>query len=84
MIDGGLGDIGADFTASSPMPTKADGTPLSAIPKYRKAPHAYVKLWKHHAAQPEANRINEIGRERNEEFIRISGGSIPPNGSFPS
>jgi L-ribulokinase len=56
------------------MPTKADGTPLSAIPKYHKTPHAYVKLWKHHAAQPEANRINEVGRERNEEFIRIYGG----------
>ena len=66
--------IGTDFTASSPMPAKADGTPLSAVPKYRKTPHAYVKLWKHHAAQPEANRINEIGRERNEEFIRIYGG----------
>jgi len=66
--------IGTDFTASSPLPTKADGTPLSAIPKYRKTPHAYVKLWKHHAAQPEANRINEVGRERNEEFIRNYGG----------
>jgi len=66
--------IGTDFTASSPLPTKADGTPLSAVPKYRKTPHAYVKLWKHHAAQPEANRINEVGRERNEEFLRIYGG----------
>ena len=66
--------IGTDFTASSPLPVKADGTPLSALPKYRKTPHAYVKLWKHHAAQPEANRINEVGRERNEDFIRIYGG----------
>ncbi len=66
--------IGTDFTASSPMPAKADGTALSALPKFRKVPHAYVKLWKHHAAQPEANRINEIGRERNEDFIRIYGG----------
>ena len=66
--------IGTDFTASSPLPTKADGTPLSALRKYRKVPHAYVKLWKHHAAQPEANRINEIGRDRDEEFIRIYGG----------
>jgi len=66
--------MGTDFTASSPMPTKADGTPLCAVPQYRKHPHAYVKLWKHHAAQAEANRINEVGRERNEEFIRIYGG----------
>lgn len=66
--------IGTDFTASSPLPTKSDGTPLCFLPEYRKQPHAWVKLWKHHAAQPEANRINEIGRERNEEFIRIYGG----------
>ena len=66
--------IGTDFTASSPMPAKADGTPLSALPALRKEPHAYVKLWKHHAAQPEATRINDLGRERNEEFIRIYGG----------
>jgi len=66
--------IGTDFTASSPMPAKADGTPLSAVPGYRKEPHAYVKLWKHHAAQPQANRINDVGRERSEEFIRIYGG----------
>jgi L-ribulokinase len=66
--------IGTDFTASSPMPTLGDGTPLCFVPKYRKHPHAWVKLWKHHAAQAEANRINEVGRERDEEFIRVYGG----------
>ncbi|HUI41773.1 MAG TPA: ribulokinase, partial [Terriglobia bacterium] len=66
--------LGTDFTASSPLPALADGTPLCFVPKYRKHPHAWVKLWKHHAAQAEANRINEVGRERNEDFIRIYGG----------
>jgi L-ribulokinase len=66
--------IGTDFTASSPLPTKRDGTPLCFLPQYRKHPHAWVHIWKHHAAQPEANRINQVGRERNEEFIRIYGG----------
>ncbi len=66
--------LGTDFTASSPLPSKSDGTPLSFLPQFRKQPHAWVKLWKHHAAQPEANRINEIGRERDEDFIRIYGG----------
>jgi L-ribulokinase len=66
--------IGTDFTASTPLPVKRDGTPLSFLPQLKKNPHAWVKLWKHHAAQPEANRINEIGRERDEEFIRIYGG----------
>ncbi len=66
--------LGTDFTASSPLPVKQDGTPLCFLPKLRKSPHAWVKLWKHHAAQPEADRINEIGQERNEEFVRIYGG----------
>jgi L-ribulokinase len=66
--------IGTDFTASSPLPAKRDGTPLCFLKQYRKHPHAWVKLWKHHASQPEANRINQIGHERNEEFIRIYGG----------
>ncbi|HEX5483508.1 MAG TPA: ribulokinase, partial [Terriglobia bacterium] len=66
--------IGTDFTASSPMPTLRDGTPLCLVKAFRKNPHAWVKLWKHHAAQPEANRITEIGTERGEEFVRIYGG----------
>ncbi len=66
--------IGTDFTASTPLPALKDGTPLCFLPKYRQDPHAWVKLWKHHAAQPEANRINEVGRERNENFIRLYGG----------
>ena len=66
--------IGTDFTASSPLPAQRDGTPLCFVPQHRKRPHAWPKIWKHHAAQPEANRINQVGRERNEEFIRIYGG----------
>ena len=66
--------IGTDFTASTPLPAKRDGTPLCFLPQHRKQPHAWVKLWKHHAAQPQANRINEIGRERKEEWVEIYGG----------
>jgi L-ribulokinase len=51
--------IGIDFTASSPLPARADGTPLSAL--FPARPHAYVKLWKHRAAQPWADRINAKG-----------------------
>ena len=51
--------IGIDFTACTMLPTTADGTPLCMIGDYRRRPHAWVKLWKHHAAQPEADRIND-------------------------
>lgn len=51
--------IGVGFTASSPLPCSADGTPLSTC--FPDQPHAYVKLWKHQSAQPWAERINAAG-----------------------
>jgi L-ribulokinase len=66
--------VGTDFTSCTVFATKHDGTPLCFLPKYRRQPLAWAILWKHHAAQPEADRISEIGRERDEEFIRVYGG----------
>ncbi len=51
--------IGVDFTASSPLPATADGTPLSVLMPGE--PHAYVKLWKHGGAQRYADAINAVG-----------------------
>lgn len=66
--------LGTDFTACTLLPTRADGTPLCFDKRWRKNPHAWVKLWKHHAAQPEADRINELGRTRREPFLSTYGG----------
>lgn len=68
--------IGIDFTACTMLPTLADGTPLSTLPAYRKNPHAWVKLWKHHAAQPEADKINATARALNEPWLDRYGGKI--------
>lgn len=64
--------IGLDFTASSPLPAKADGTPLSEL--MPDEPHAYVKLWKHSAAQGYADTINAAGGSFLDDFGgRLSG-----------
>ena len=68
--------IGTDFTACTMLPTKADGRPLCTLPELRREPHAWVKLWKHHAAQPEADRINAVARERGEAWLPRYGGKI--------
>jgi L-ribulokinase len=68
--------IGIDFTACTMLPTTADGTPLCLLPDYRRDPHAWVKLWKHHAAQPEADRINAVAIERGEAWLPRYGGKI--------
>ena len=68
--------IGIDFTSCTMLPTLADGTPLCEVPELRREPHAWVKLWKHHAAQPEADRINGLAAERGEAWLPRYGGRI--------
>lgn len=68
--------VGIDFTASSPMPTTADGTPLCFLEDMRDEPHAYIKLWKHHAAQRQADQINETARQMGEPWLARYGGKI--------
>ena len=68
--------IGIDFTASSPMPITADGKPLCFLDDLADEPHAYIKLWKHHAAQPQADQINETARRMGETWLPRYGGKI--------
>lgn len=75
--------LGIDFTACTMLPTKADGTPLCALTEWRKHPHAWVKLWKHHAAQPEANKLNETARRLGYSFLDRYGGKISSEWFFP-
>jgi len=68
--------IGIDFTACTVLPVKSDGTPLCNLPDYRRNPHAWVKLWKHHAAQPDADKINATARSLGEPWLDRYGGRI--------
>jgi len=68
--------IGTDFTACTIMPVIADGTPLCDLDTYRDRPHAYAKLWKHHAAQGHADRINALAHAREEPWIDRYGGKL--------
>lgn len=75
--------IGLDFTACTILPAKKDGTPLCFLDEYKDEPHAYVKLWKHHAAQHLANRLNVIAEERNEPWLKNYGGKISSEWAIP-
>jgi L-ribulokinase len=68
--------VGIDFTACTMLPVKADGTALCALSEFRASPHAWVKLWKHHAAQPEADRINAVARATGQRWLDRYGGRI--------
>jgi L-ribulokinase len=75
--------IGTDFTACTMLPVKADGTPLCQLPEWRSNPFSWIKLWKHHAAQPEANQLNAIAAERGEEWLGFYGGKISSEWMIP-
>ncbi|NMP37085.1 MAG: ribulokinase [Clostridiales bacterium] len=75
--------LGLDFTACTILPAKKDGTPLCFLPEYADEPHAYVKLWKHHAAQAQANKLNEIAQQRNEPWLKNYGGKVSSEWAIP-
>jgi len=72
-----------DFTACTMLPVDSEGIPLCFKDDYKANPHSYVKLWKHHAAQPEANRLNETAQRMGETFLKRYGGKISSEWMFP-
>lgn len=75
--------VGIDFTACTVLPALADGTPLCFLDAYKSEPHAYVKLWKHHAAQAHANKLNEVAEARGEAWLANYGGKISSEWAIP-
>ena len=73
--------LATDFTACTMVPTTADGTPLSEA-GFADRPHAYVKLWRHHAAQGQADRINALAAQRAEPWLPRYGGLISSEWEF--
>jgi L-ribulokinase len=74
--------ISIDFTACTVLPVTAGGTPLCHLEEFRGRPHAYVKLWKHHAAQSHADRINALAAQRKEAWLPRYGGRISAEWQF--
>jgi L-ribulokinase len=74
--------IATDFTACTVLPTTLDGVPLCELPEWADRPHAWVKLWRHHAAQAQADRINTLAAERGESWLPRYGGLISSEWEF--
>ncbi len=75
--------VGIDFTACTVLPVDEACVPLCLKPEWAGSPHAYVKLWKHHAAQREADALNRVARERGEKFLARYGGKTSSEWIFP-
>ncbi|HEY5840380.1 MAG TPA: ribulokinase, partial [Mycobacterium sp.] len=74
--------IGTDFTACTMLPVRRDGTPLCELDEFGDRPHAYVKLWRHHSPQPQADRINAVAAQRDEFWLPRYGGLISSEWEF--
>ncbi|MBP3436167.1 MAG: ribulokinase [Clostridia bacterium] len=75
--------VGVDFTASTVLPVKNDGTPLCLLKEFEHEPHAYVKMWKHHAAQSYADRINEIAVDYDSSMLSLFGDRVSSEWLIP-
>ena len=75
--------IGVDFTSCTMLPALRDGTPLCLLPEFHENPLAWPKLWKHHGAKKQTERINRIARERDEDFLKQYGGKVGLEWFFP-
>jgi len=75
--------IGIDFTSCTIIPIDKQGIPLCIKEEWKSNPHTWVKLWKHHSAEPYANRLREIALKRKEKFINRYGGKISSEWMFP-
>ena len=75
--------IGVDFTSCTVLPTTADGTPLAGTDAWRAQKHAWPKLWKHHGAEPEAERVTAVAAKRRESWLPRYGGRISSEWLLP-
>ena len=75
--------VGIDFTASTTLPVTENGTPLCFFPELQNEPYAYVTLWNHHGATPEAERLTAVAAQRHEPWLAAFSGKISPDNMLP-
>ncbi len=80
---GGVVSIGVDFTSCTMLPARADGMSLCQCDAYAGEKYAWPKLWKHHGAKTQTDRINQLAQERNEPWLKRYGGVIGLEWFFP-
>ena len=75
--------IGIDVTSSTFLPLTEELKPLQDEPVFSEEPHAFMKIWKHHGAQEEADLITALMNERKETFALRCGGIVNAEWMLP-
>ncbi len=75
--------VGIDFTACTVLPVDKNFIPLCFDEKFKNTPYAYAKLWKHHAAQHQAERITELAKAEGADWLSFCGGTVSSEWLIP-
>jgi len=75
--------LGVDFTSCTLLPVKKDGTVLCQIPAFRDDPNAWPKLWKHHGAQNQAERLENYAAVNTDWLKDYFGNSVSSEWAYP-
>lgn len=75
--------IGIDFTACSVLPIDQNAVPLCMKKEFSSRRNAYVKIWKHHSARDQGDRVNKILKELGINEEPRFGGTVSPELMVP-
>ncbi len=78
-----IAGLGIDFTSCTILPTTGDGTPLCQVSGWADETHAWPKLWKHHAAQAQADELTALAARRHEPWLERYGGRVSSEWLIP-
>ncbi len=75
--------VGTDFTSATMIATDKEGWPLCQRQEFADHIHAYVKLWKHHGGQAEADQIIALAKKRGESWLKRYGDTLSSEFMLP-
>ncbi|WP_028707912.1 ribulokinase [Propionicicella superfundia] len=75
--------VGTDFTSATMIATDENGWPLCQRQEFADHIHAYVKLWKHHGGQAEADQIIALAKKRGEKWLKRYGDTLSSEFMLP-
>lgn len=75
--------IGIDFTSSTVIFVNKNMDPIHTLPGFENNPHAYVKLWKHHGAEEEANQLLKVAIQQKQKWFGNYGYNVSSEWMIP-
>ena len=75
--------ICVDATSLTLVTVAADGRVLAQLPELAGREQAQIKLWKRHAAQPQAEEALALARALGEKFLGRTGGTVSSEWTLP-